>query len=128
MSAQALLLELEPPVPVPPAADAPPSQHNLASKAAAALVMVLTVAGFYLLLAMGRGPPASIVETLPRPGHRSLRGAGGVYPVTSPNGGQLVSPAGVPWAPFSIAEAQAKYPINAKRMVANGLVGVRGSF
>ncbi len=110
-------------------------QHHRVLRIAAALALVLlTIAGFYYLVLMtARGPPPTIVFSrisLLRPScsnvHRLLRGGrGGLYPVTSPtNGGQIVS-AGVPWAPYSIAEAQAKSPSNAIRTAENGLVGVR---
>lgn len=99
-----------------------------AARAAAALVFLLTTAGLYYLLVISKSPPASIVfSRVTTAHHRSLRGAGGIWPVTSPtNGGNVV--AGVPWTPFSIAEAEAKYPPNAIRMAQNGLVGVSPLF
>lgn len=129
---QALLLG-ETPAPTPTPAPTLPPLHSwggsTAARATAALVFLLTTTGLYFLLAMGKGPAASIVfsralATAPGSGsHRRLL-RGGVYPVTSPtNGGNVV--ARVPWAPFSIADAQVQIPPNAVRMEQNALVGVR---
>lgn len=121
-----------------PTGPSPADRKRLALRVVIAVALVLFVLSTGYLLALGKMPPPVIVSSLrlvvgPRPvsrsfppdQRRSLRGPGGLYPVTSPtNGGQLVSP-GVPWAPNTIAEAQAKYPPNAIRMGQNGLVGVR---